>query len=101
MKPEKNEPEPSEKSPSIDLDSLLKKLVQQESMSLRLLKDLRYELSKEISRLISRRESLLDSLAKPILGRYLELEGQNIYCLKEICSLCRQILQRLEDSMHQ
>src|SRR5215469_10615736 len=101
MKPEKNEPEPSEKSPSIDLDSLLKKLVQQESMSLRLLKDLRYELSKEISRLIFRRESLLDSLAKPILGRYLELEGQNIYCLKGICFICLRTHQLLEGYMPQ
>src|SRR5215469_3094237 len=101
MKLEKNEHELLEKSLSTDLDSSPKRLVRLESISLRLLRDLRYELSKEISRLTSRRESALDCLLKPTPGRFSALEGQNNYCLKEICSTCRQILQRLEDCMRQ
>src|SRR6267378_2879998 len=98
---EKAEPKlnssPEESSPSIDLDSSLKKLEQLAFTLLQQRNDLVLRLSKETLKQISLLESPSDYQARLILARYLILVELNNFSLKETCSTLAQILQQLED----
>src|SRR6266403_169633 len=98
---EKEEPKSNsfqeENSPSIDLDSSLKKLEQLAFTLLQQRNDLVLRLSKETLKQISLLGSPSDSQAKLILARYLILVELNNSSLKETCSSYHQIVQQLDD----